>query len=90
MTQASSHCWGWDRGWSCGSGCGSTIRFAKSHAGRLTARIDVSHCVSAETFDRLPALGQFTLRDEGCTIAMGRIRSLLIKKKQSGPVVSSS
>lgn len=55
-------------------------RFVKSNS-FVTVKIDVPHSVSVESFERMQVLGQFTLRDEGCTIAFGRITRLLIKKK---------
>ena len=48
----------------------------------VTVKIDVPQSVSVETFERMPSLGQFTLRDEGRTIAIGRVSRLLIKKKK--------
>ena len=56
-------------------------QFVKSNS-FVTVKIDVDQSVSVETFEKMSALGQFTLRDEGRTIAIGRIKRLLIKKKQ--------
>lgn len=56
-------------------------QFVKSNS-LVTVKIDVEQSVSVETFAKMPVLGQFTLRDEGRTIAIGRITRLLIKKKK--------
>ena len=56
-------------------------QFVKSNS-FVTVKIDVPQSVSVETFERMAVLGQFTLRDEGRTIALGRITRLLIKKKK--------
>ena len=56
-------------------------QFVKSNA-LVTVKIDVERSISIETFNKMAVLGQFTLRDEGRTIAIGRITRLLIKKKK--------
>jgi peptide chain release factor subunit 3 len=55
--------------------------FVKSN-GMVTVKIDVEQSVSVQTYVTMPSLGQFTLRDEGRTIAIGRITRVLIKKKK--------
>ncbi|EFN59534.1 hypothetical protein CHLNCDRAFT_29643, partial [Chlorella variabilis] len=47
-------------------------KFAKSGA-MCVARIAVEKPICIETFDHVPQLGRFTLRDEGKTIAIGKV-----------------
>lgn len=39
-------------------------------------RIALDRPVCIETFETLPAMGRFTLRDEGRTIAIGKVTKL--------------
>lgn len=43
---------------------------------KVIARLDVVQPICAETFENHPQLGRFTLRDEGKTIAIGKITKL--------------
>lgn len=56
-------------------------QFVKSHS-LVTVKIDVAQSISIETYEKMPVMGRFTLRDEGRTIAIGQIKRLLIKKKK--------
>ena len=56
-------------------------KFAKSGA-ICIARIAVEKSICAEAFDKVPQLGRFTLRDEGRTIAIGKITK--VPKKAGG------
>lgn len=40
------------------------------------ARIQVEKLICVEKFENVPQLGRFTLRDEGRTIAIGKIERL--------------
>merc|ERR1712146_317300 len=51
------------------------VNFVRSGA-VLVAKIAVSKPVCIETFEKVPQLGRFTLRDEGKTIAIGKISKL--------------
>lgn len=51
------------------------VKFVKGNS-LVTARIAVEKPICVETFDKVPQLGRFTLRDEGRTIAIGRIEKL--------------
>jgi len=46
-------------------------------------RIKTEKAICVETFERVAQLGRFTLRDEGKTIAIGKITKLPEKKKQA-------
>lgn len=50
-------------------------RFVKSGA-MVICRIRMEKVTCVETFDKVPQLGRFTLRDEGKTIAIGKITRL--------------
>jgi len=50
-------------------------KFVK-RGGMVLARIQVNQPVCIETFKDFPQLGRFTLRDEGKTIAIGKIMRL--------------
>ena len=50
-------------------------KFAKSNAA-LSCRITVDKGICVETFDKNPQMGRFTLRDEGKTIAIGKVTRL--------------
>jgi peptide chain release factor subunit 3 len=39
-------------------------------------RVKCASTIAVETFKSCPQLGRFTLRDEGCTIAIGKITKL--------------
>lgn len=44
---------------------------------KIIARIEVAEPVCVEVFSKLPQLGRFTLRDQGQTVAIGKITKLL-------------
>jgi peptide chain release factor subunit 3 len=50
-------------------------KFAKSNAA-VSCRIGVDRGICVETFEVNPQMGRFTLRDEGRTIAIGKITRL--------------
>lgn len=50
-------------------------KFVKSGA-VLIARIAVEKAICIEPFDKVPQLGRFTLRDEGKTVAIGKVMKL--------------
>ncbi len=50
-------------------------KFVKS-GGVVIARIQVEKPICAEMFENVPQLGRFTLRDEGRTIAIGKVIKL--------------
>lgn len=47
------------------------------------ARFRTENVICLETFASFPAMGRFTLRDEGHTIAIGKVLALRSKKQQS-------
>ena len=57
--------------------CGSfvQVKFVKSNTLAM-ARIQVEKLICIEKFENVPQLGRFTLRDEGRTIAIGKIERL--------------
>lgn len=55
------------------------VKFVKSNS-ILICRIGVEKAICIETFDKVAQLGRFTLRDEGRTIAIGKV----IKLPKSG------
>lgn len=57
--------------------CGSSVqvKFVKSNTLAM-ARIQVEKLICIEKFENVPQLGRFTLRDEGRTIAIGKIERL--------------
>jgi peptide chain release factor subunit 3 len=57
-------------------------KFVKSGAVAI-ARVQVAQPICVELFDAVPQLGRFTLRDEGRTIAIGKI--IRLPKKPGGP-----
>jgi peptide chain release factor subunit 3 len=59
----------------------SQAKFVKS-ASAVIARIAVEKPICAELFSVVPQLGRFTLRDEGRTIAIGKIVKLPKSLKQ--------
>jgi peptide chain release factor subunit 3 len=50
-------------------------KFAKSNAA-VSCRIGLDKGICVETFEQNPQMGRFTLRDEGKTIAIGKITKL--------------
>lgn len=61
-------------------------KFVKSGAVCI-ARVAVEKPICVELFDQVPQLGRFTLRDEGRTIAIGKI--IRVPKKQGTAVASA-
>jgi len=57
-------------------------RFLKNNA-QGTIRVLLNETIAIETFDDCPQLGRFTLRDQGHTIAVGRVTRIFEKKQQS-------
>ena len=49
----------------------------------VIVRIQVEKPICAELFENVPQLGRFTLRDEGRTIAIGKIIKLPKSLKES-------
>ena len=43
---------------------------------RMVARFETSDLICLEPFSEMPAFGRFTLRDEGSTIALGKVLSV--------------
>ncbi len=43
----------------------------------ITCVIEVEQAICCETFETAPQLGRFTLRDEGKTIGIGKILTML-------------
>lgn len=60
------------------------VKFAKS-AGIVVVRIQVEKPICVELFENVPQLGRFTLRDEGRTIAIGKIIKLPKSLKDNAP-----
>ena len=48
-------------------------------------RIGVEKLICVETFAHVPQLGRFTLRNEGATIAIGKITELPKSEKADAP-----
>lgn len=44
---------------------------------KVIARIETAGPICIETFEKLPQLGRFTLRDEGKTVAIGKVTKIL-------------
>ena len=59
-------------------------KFVKSGTVAIV-RIEVEKQICAELFDAVPQLGRFTLRDEGRTIAIGKIIKLPKSLKEGAP-----
>lgn len=59
-------------------------KFVKSGS-VVIVRIEVEKQICAELFDQVPQLGRFTLRDEGRTIAIGKIIKLPKSLKEGAP-----
>ncbi len=51
------------------------VKFVKGNTLAM-ARIQVEKLICVEKFENVPQLGRFTLRDEGRTIAIGKIERL--------------
>ena len=51
-------------------------RYVKSNSSVL-CKFTLSKAVCMETFSTLPQLGRFTLRDEGKTIAIGKVTKII-------------
>ncbi|GAA6043948.1 hypothetical protein JCM8097_000920, partial [Rhodosporidiobolus ruineniae] len=51
-------------------------QFAKKGM-KVIALVEASAAVCVETFASVPQLGRFTLRDEGKTVAIGKITKLI-------------
>lgn len=51
----------------------------------MIARIEVEKQICVELFENVPQLGRFTLRDEGRTIAIGKIVKLPRSLKEAAP-----
>ncbi|KAJ3109641.1 translation termination factor GTPase eRF3 [Phlyctochytrium planicorne] len=49
----------------------------------LIARIETSAPICLERFDEYPQLGRFTLRDEGKTVAVGRVTKLILNEEEA-------
>lgn len=64
-------------------------KFVRSHQS-CRVRISCSHPLAMEKFDVLPQLGRFTLRDEGRTIAVGKITKYKPHKVVSSIQVSGA
>jgi peptide chain release factor subunit 3 len=58
--------------------------FAKNGS-LMIARIMVDSTIAVETFKSVPQLGRFTLRDEGKTIAIGKVMKLVKSKGEAVP-----
>ncbi|RHY78054.1 hypothetical protein DYB34_007101 [Aphanomyces astaci] len=54
------------------------VMFAKAGQS-VVVRLEVDQSICVETFDKLPQMGRLTLRDEGKTIAVGKILKLETK-----------
>jgi hypothetical protein len=46
---------------------------------QIIAKVETTAPICLETYKAYPQLGRFTLRDEGKTIAMGKVGSLFLK-----------
>jgi len=55
-------------------------RFAREGS-TILCEITTTHKTCAETFDDFPQMGRFTLRDEGTSIAIGKILKVALPKK---------
>lgn len=63
-------------------------QFTKSHA-KIICRIQTRIPVALEKHETIPQMGRFTLRDEGKTIAVGRVLKYKPIKIGGGPIVST-
>lgn len=64
-------------------------KYVKSFA-KLLVRIQVKNPIALEKYDTLPQLGRFTLRDEGRTIAVGRVTKYKPHKVDASIVVAGA
>jgi len=64
-----------------GKPTGKKLQFIPEQ-GSAIVRFKTAQHVCVETFDAFPQLGRFTLRDEGKTIAIGKIIRLPAKKRK--------
>ena len=64
-------------------------KFTKSFA-KCRVRISTKNPIAIEKYETIPALGRFILRDEGKTIAVGRIIKYKPHKIDSGVAVAGS
>ncbi len=62
------------------------VKFVKSGS-VVIARVTVEKPICVEQFDVVPQLGRFTLRDEGRTIAIGKVIKLPKTLKAGDEVV---
>ena len=60
------------------------VRAVKSNS-LANVRIGVEKLICVETFAHVPQLGRFTLRNEGATIAIGKITELPRSEKADAP-----
>lgn len=60
------------------------VRAVKSNS-LANVRIGVEKLICVETFAHVPQLGRFTLRNEGATIAIGKITELPKSEKADAP-----
>ncbi|KAK9803806.1 hypothetical protein WJX73_001291 [Symbiochloris irregularis] len=60
------------------------VRFVKSNS-IVVVRIAVEKLICIEEFDKVQQLGRFTLRDEGRTIAIGKITRVPKSRKEAAP-----
>lgn len=60
------------------------VKFAKSGS-IVVVRLQVEKPICVELFENVPQLGRFTLRDEGRTIAIGKIIKLPKSLKEGAP-----
>lgn len=51
------------------------VKYVKQ-GGLCICRVSLEHSTPIEAFTDVPALGRFTLRDEGRTIAIGKVTKL--------------
>lgn len=69
---------------------GKSVARPYARSGQVcTARLSMPLSTCMETFDRMPALGRLTLRDEGKTIAVGKILELYRPVNAAGESGSS-
>ena len=64
-------------------------KFTRSYA-KCKVRISTKVPIALEKFDVIPSLGRFTLRDEGKTIAVGKVLKYKPYKVESGVVVAGA
>ena len=64
-------------------------QFAKSFA-KIICRIETRIPIALEKYDVIPQLGRFTLRDEGRTIAVGKVLKYKPAKDTGGAPVAAA